>query len=278
MGLRVNTNIPSLAAQFNLSQSTEELGKIFQRLASGTRIARASDDAAGLAISERLRNRIASQEQAARNAQDGVSLVQVGDAALGQVQDLLIRMRQLAVQSANGTVSNPDKNTLDQEFQALIVEVERIAQSTNFNRVPLINGGTTSLTLQVGADTAANVDTLAMTLVDVSTSAMSISGTDMSIGAGADFSNAIARIDSAVDTVSEARGDFGAVQSRLEGVIQQLGSSVENLSAAESRIRDVDVARETAELTRYTILQQASISVLAQANVQPQAALTLLQG
>lgn len=277
MGLRVNTNIPSMTAQNNLARTTDKLSRIFTRLSTGTRIARASDDAAGLAISERLRNRIASQNQAQRNAQDGISLVQVADSALGEVQDILIRMRELAVQSANGTVSSADKDTLQDEFAALTEEVDRIAGQTNYNRIPLLNGGTSTLTFHVGADTTANVDTLTISLVDVLTSTMSISASDISIGSAGNQISAISAIDSAVDIVSGARGDLGAVQSRLEGLISQLAVSAENLSAAESRIRDVDVAAESAELTRYSILQQASISVLSQANVQPQAALALLQ-
>lgn len=278
MGLRVNTNIPSLSAQFNLSQNTEALGRIFTRLSTGSRIARASDDAAGLAISERLRNRIASQEQATRNAQDGVSLVQIADAALGEVSNILIRMRELAVQANNGTTSNADRDTLNDEFAALVEEIDRISSQTNYNRIQLLDGTTAALTLQVGADTNATADILNVSLVNVQVSSLSIGSSVISIGSGGSPLSAIAAIDSAVDIVTGARGDFGAVQSRLEGLVSQLRVSVENLSAAESRIRDVDVAKESAELTRYTILQQASISVLAQANVQPQAALALLQG
>jgi flagellin len=275
MGLRINTNIASLNAQHSLARATESLSTSFRRLSTGTRIAVAADDAAGLAISERLRARIRSTDQASRNAQDGVSLVQAAEGALGEVNSILVRMRELAIQASNGTVSNADKDTLNEEFQALIQEVDRISGATSFNTIQLLDGSTSNITLQVGADTVQSVDTLDITLTSVSSTDLTLSA--LSIDSVGDPSAAIAAIDLAIDAVSQARGDLGAVQNRLTGLVFTLQGASENLSAAESRIRDVDVASETAMLTKNTILQQAAISVLAQANTQPQSALALLQ-
>lgn len=276
MGLRVNTNVSSLTAQRSLSKATGDLNGNFRRLSTGLRIATAADDAAGLAISERLRARIRSLDQAGRNAQDGISLVQTAEGAMQEINSLLVRMRELAIQAANGTTSAADKDTLNDEFQALIQEVDRSASQTNFNTIQLLDGSVAALTLQVGADTVANVDTLNVSLADVRSTTLSIATLD--IGSTGVQTTAIVNLDAAIDTISQARGDLGAVQNRLGSLISNLQVSSENLSAAESRIRDVDVASESAMLTKNTILQQAAISVLAQANVQPQAALALLQG
>ena len=276
MGLRVNANIASLTAQRSLAKATGDLSGNFRRLSTGMRIATAADDAAGLAISERLRARIRSLDQAGRNAQDGISLVQTAEGAMQEVNSILVRMRELAIQASNGTTSGADKDTLNSEFQALIEEVDRTASATNFNGVQLLDGSVAALTLQVGAGTVANVDTLDVSLADIRTSSLTISTLD--IGSSGDHTAAIQGLDAAIDAVSQARGDFGAIQNRLGGLISSLQITSENLSAAESRIRDVDVAAESAMLTKNTILQQAAISVLAQANVQPQAALALLQG
>lgn len=276
MGLRINTNISSLNAQHSLARATEALSSSFRRLSTGNRIAVAADDAAGLAISERLRARIRSTDQAARNSQDGISLVQTAEGALQEVNGVLIRMRELSIQSANGTTSPADRDTLNEEFQALIEEVDRIANATSFNTIKLLDASTASVRFQVGADNVQGIDTLDVSLAAVRASDLSISA--LSIGSTGDTSLAIAQLDAAIDIVSQARGDFGAVQNRLGGLIFTLQVASENLSAAESRIRDVDVAAETARLTKHTILQQAAISVLAQANVQPQSALALLQG
>lgn len=275
MGLRINTNISSLNAQHSLARATESLSSSFRRLSTGSRIAVAADDAAGLAISERLRARIRSTDQAARNAQDGISLVQTAEGALQEINSVLVRMRELGIQSANGTTSLADKQTLDQEFQALYDEVGRISTATSFNTIKLLDGSTPSLTLHVGADTVAGIDTLNVTLTAVGQSNLTLTGLDITSASNAKLS--IDAIDLAIDAVSQSRGDLGAIQNRLTGLIFTLQVASENLSAAESRIRDVDVASETAALTKHTILQQAAISVLAQANVQPQSALSLLQ-
>ncbi len=274
MGLRINTNVFSIGAQRHLARASEALGGSFEKLATGLRIVRAADDAAGLAISERLRAQVRSLDQASRNANDGVSLVQTAEGALDEVSGILVRMRELAVQSANGTVSNSDRETLDDEFQSLQQEITRIANSTEFNGVSLLNGSS-SITFQVGFGTTSGVDTMSVSTSSVTSSTLGVGSLD--IGSGGNTSTAIAAIDSAIDTVSELRGSFGASQNRLMSTISNIENQIENLSAAESRIRDVDVAAETARLTRNSILQQAAISILAQANVQPQSALALLR-
>jgi flagellin len=274
MGLRVNTNIASINAQRNLENVTTRLAGNFRRLSTGLRISTAADDAAGLAISERLRSQVASLQQAKRNANDGISLVQTGEGALNEVSSILIRLRELAVQSANGSVSGQDKTTLNEEFTSLVDEVNRIGRSTEFNGVKLLDGSSSSVTFQVGFGTTTGIDTLAITLNASLSTSLNLSTLD--IGSAGDTSLAISNIDAAINSVSSLRGSLGAIQNRLGSTINNLSIQTENLSAAESRIRDVDVAYETAQLTRNQILQQASISVLAQANAQPQSALTLL--
>jgi flagellin len=275
MGLRVNTNIASMNAQRSLAQTTERLQISYRKLSTGLRIANAADDAAGLAISERFRSQVRSTNQAIRNAQDGISLTQTGEGALNEVSSILIRLRELSIQAANGTVSGPDRNTLNQEFTDLINEIDRIARSTTFNGVNLLDGTGSTLTFQVGVGTVAGVDTIQLSLTDTLSSTLGLAM--MSIGASGMPSVAINTVDTAINTISRIRGQFGGVQNRLTTTISNLRIQTENLSAAESRIRDVDVAEETAELTRQSILQQAAISILAQANVQPQIALSLLQ-
>jgi flagellin len=276
MGLRVNSNIASLNAQRSLSNTTERLQANFRRLSTGLRISTAAEDAAGLAISERFRAHIRSTNQAVRNAQDGISMMQTGEGALNEVSSVLIRMRELSMQAANGTVSAADRNTLNQEFQDLINEIDRIAQSTTFNGVHLLDGTGSTTTFQVGIGTTAGIDTIQLSTADTLASTLSLATLD--IGSGGNPTFALTRLDDAINQISRVRGQFGAVQNRLTTTIQNLQIQAENLSAAESRIRDVDVAAETASLTRNSILQQAAIAILAQANVQPQAALQLLQG
>jgi flagellin len=274
MGLRVNTNSASINAQRNVASVTGRLEGNFRRLSTGLRISSASDDAAGLAISERLRSQIRSLDQAKRNANDGISLVQTAEGALNEVSSILVRLRELAIQSANGSVSNQDKETLDEEFQSLVSEVNRIGQSTEFSGIKLLDGSASTVTFQVGFGTNASIDQLQVSLK--SSLSTSLSLTSLDIGSGGSTTTAITNIDAAINSISGLRGSLGAVQNRLGSTINNLAITVENLSAAESRIRDVDVAYETAQLTRNSILQQASISVLSQANTLPQSALRLL--
>jgi len=274
MALTVNTNLASIQAQRSLSRVTEQLGTSFRRLSTGLRIASAADDAAGLAISERLRAQVRSMDQARRNANDGISMVQTAEGALNESGDLLIRLRELAVQASNGTVSAADRDTLQQEFADLVDEVDRIAQSTEFNDIKLLDGSQASVSFHVGIGTTAGIDTLAVALDSARAADLGIDALD--IGSGGDPSAAIDAIDSAIDGVSGLRGRLGAMQNRLGSTINNLAVQSENLSAAESRIRDVDVAYETAQLTKLQIMQQAAISVLGQTNALPQAALRLL--
>ncbi|MFN6147193.1 MAG: flagellin [Planctomycetota bacterium] len=274
MGLRVNTNVTSINAQRNLSAVTDKLTGNFRRLSTGLRISTAADDAAGLAISERLRSQVRSLDQSKRNANDGISLVQTAEGALNEVSSILVRLRELAIQSSNGSVSTQDKETLDQEFQSLVDEVNRIGRSTEFSGIKLLDGSSTSVTFQVGLGTTSGIDTLSVSLSPTLSTTLSLSSLD--IGSGGSTTTAITSIDSAINAVSSLRGTLGAVQNRLGITINNLSITTENLTSAESRIRDVDIAFETAQLTRNNILQQASISVLSQANVQPQSALQLL--
>ncbi len=273
MGLRVNTNIASTTAQRNLAAVTGRLQGNFARLSSGLRIAAAADDAAGLGISERMRSQIRSYAMAGRNAQDGVSLTQTAEGALQEVSNNLTRMRELAIQAANGTLTTIDRATVDAEFQQLIAEIDRISGESTFNGVVLLDGSVASLDIQVGIDSG---DTITINLPDTTAATLGITGLDVTTAVNA--SAALTVLDTAINQISTDRGELGAGQNRMVSVIASIAVTRENLSAAESRIRDVDVALETADLTRNTILQQAAVSVLAQANVQPQLALSLLGG
>jgi len=274
VGLRVNTNVASINAQRNLFSVNQDLGKNYRHLSTGLRIASASDDAAGLAISERLRAQIRSLSQAERNANDGVSLVQTGEGALNEVSNILVRLRELAVQSSNGTMSHNDQKTLQEEFSTLVNEVNRIAQSTEFNGIKLLDGTASAAAFQVGIGTDSSMNQISVSLSVALATSLGLASLD--IGSTGSPSAAIISVDSAINTISRLRGAFGAVQNRLSSSIANLGSARENLSSAESRIRDVDVAYETANLTRNSILQQSAISILAQANMGPQSALSLL--
>jgi flagellin len=275
MGLRVNTNIISLSAQRHLAQVTGRLEGNFQRLASGLRISTASDDPAGLGISERMRSQLKSLAQAARNGSDGVSLVQTAEAALNEVNNNLTRMRELAIEAANGTLNTGDRATLDAEFQALINEIDRIADTTKFNGIDLLNTAGGTLDIQIGTEAG---EIITIDLVDTTEVGLGLNVADFDLLTITNASGSLATIDTAITSTTSSRGDLGAAQNRLSSAIRSLANAEQNLAAAESRIRDVDIARETADLTRNTILQQAAVSVLSQANMQPQIALSLLQG
>jgi flagellin len=274
MGISINTNTASENVQHNLSKVQTLLAASFRKLSTGLRISTAADDAAGLAISERLRAQIRSLDQAKRNANDGISLSQTGEGALEEVNNILVRLRELSIQASNGTVSGEDRDTLQEEFSSLRDEIDRIAQTTDFNGIHLLDGSQASVTFQVGSGTSAAANQISVTLDPTLATSLSLDGLD--IGSTGDPSAAIAAIDTAVNTVSSLRGRLGATQNRLQSTVNNLSVQVESLSAANSRIRDVDVAYETAELTKNAILQQASIAVLAQANALPQSALRLL--
>jgi len=275
MGLRVNTNVAALNAQRNLMNTTNGLNRSLERLSSGLRITRAADDAAGLALSEGFRAEIRGLAMAQRNALDGISLLQVAEGALNEVSGNLIRMRELAVQSANGTLGTAEQDALDVEFQALDDEINRISGITTFNGTQLLDGTVATIDFQVGVNAGGN-NVITVTNVDATSATLGIAALDISGGVGGDPDAAMTALDTAIETVASDRGSLGAAQNRLESTIRSLAISVENASAAESRIRDVDVAAESANLTKMQVLQQAGIAVLAQANLSTQGALALL--
>ena len=276
MGLRVNTNLSSINAQRNLYNTNVKLGKSLEKLSSGLRINRAGDDAAGLAISESLRSEIRALQQASRNASDGISMVQTAEGALDEISNITIRLRELSEQAANGTLGSSERSFLNQEFSDLVSEITRITETTEFNGTKLIDGSGGTVDIQVGTQSGASNQISLDFGTDVDATALGLSALSLT---GTDATNAKAALD-AIDTaqtsISQARANFGAVQNRLESTVRNIGVAVENFSAANSRIRDVDVAEESANMTSLQILQQAGISVLAQANFAPQAALSLL--
>jgi flagellin len=278
MGLVINTNIASINAQRNLSRTEDSLNTSLARLSSGLRITAAKDDAAGLAISEKLRAQIRGMAQAERNANDGISLVQTAEGALDQVSSILTRMRELSVQAATGTLGDEERVYLDAEYDKLMDEIDRIASVTEFNGQRLLNGATSSgISFQVGL-TSAVMDRITVSIMNTFASQLGtgtyLIGQTLSTITGA--RNAMNVIDAAIQDISGTRGDLGAAQNRLATTVKNLATQRENLSAANSRIRDVDVAAETVSMTRSQILMQAGVSVLAQANQLPQMALSLI--
>jgi flagellin len=264
MSLRINNNIEAFNAHRQLTATSNNVQKSMERLSSGSRINRAADDAAGLAISEKLRGQIRGLSQAQRNAQDAVSLVQTAEGSLSEVHSMLQRVRELAVQYKAGTLSNSDKAAITAEAQQLMSEINRIGSGAEFNGIKLLNSGAT-ITFQVGANDADSS-------IAVTTTALS----GIVSGIAVDTS-AISTIDKAIDDVSTLRGTFGAVQNRLEHTLGNLATYQENLMASESRIRDVDMAAEMVQFSKNQILQQAGTSMLAQANQAPQGVLSLLR-
>ena len=276
----INTNLSSLNAQRNLSASQTSLQTSMQRLSSGLRVNSAKDDAAGLAIAERMHAQVRGMQVAIRNANDAISLSQTAEGAIGKIGDALQRMRELAVQSANGTNNAGDRGNLQTEFAELQNEVARLVDGTQFNGTNLFDGTTATFTFQIGAGTSANdtIDIAGTDLTTVVRDAVSAGVLDIS---GADATGATAAmdaIDAAIDEVTTSRALYGAAQNRFETVVMNLQVSAENLTAARSRIMDADFAVETANLSRAQILQQAGNAMVAQANALPQNVLRLLQG
>jgi flagellin len=276
MGLRINTNVASLNAQRNLRTSKMGLDKSLEKLSSGYRINRAGDDAAGLAISENLKAQVRGLKQASRNAEDGVSLIQVAEGGLNEISNILIRLRELGVQAASDTVGPVERQFLNVEYDQLVSEVDRIAEGTEFNGTLLLSGTGSILDFQVGTRNDPNIDRLSFdaSKADANSAALGINLTSVADKASAQ--NSLAAVDSAIVSVSAMRADFGAIQNRLQSTSNNLAVSVENLSAANSRIRDVDIAEETANMTMNHVLLNAGTSVLAQANQTSQVALGLL--
>ncbi len=276
----INTNLASLNAQRNLSTSQSSLHTSMQRLSSGLRVNSAKDDAAGLAIAERMNAQVRGMNVAIRNANDAISLAQTAEGAVGKIGDLLQRMRELAVQSANGTNNTSDRDNLQTEFLELQYEVTRLVEGTRFNGTNLFDGSSATFTFQVGAGTTVN-DSIDMMGTDLTATVRDAVATSALLISGADASNArtaIDALDGAIQEVTTSRALYGATQNRFEAVIMNLQVSSENLTAARSRIMDADFAIETANLSRAQILQQAGNAMVAQANAQPQGVLQLLQG
>lgn len=273
MSLYVNTNVSALNAQRQLINSGNSLDSAFKRLSSGFRINSAADDAAGLQISNRLTSQIQGLDQAIRNANDGISLAQTAEGAMDEITTALQRIRTLAVQSQNGINNSADRVALQKEVSALKTEISRVATTTQFGGVALLNG-TYSSKFLVGANANQNISVNLSRTGGFGASGLSI-GT-LSVASVANASAALASIDSAIRTIDSKRADLGALQNRFQSTIRNLSNIVENVSAARSRIRDTDFAKETAELTRSQILQQASTTILSQANQRPQSALSLL--
>ena len=279
MAISIKTNVESLGAQRNLNQTQKALASNFGRLSSGLRINTAADDAAGLAISERLKSQIRSMSQAERNANDGISLLQTAEGAMNENSGLLIRMRELAMQSSTDTVGTAEKALLQTEFNELTEEIGRIADVTQFNGVNLLDGTTTAFNFQVGIGTTAS-DTITADMESLTNTSYGASGSDLTsldISTTTGAQAALTMLDTAISDTSQSRSTLGSVQNRLQVTTANLMSTRENLSAANSRIRDVDVAEESSAMTRNNILMQAGVSVLSQANQAPQTALSLLR-
>jgi flagellin len=283
----INTNLNSLNAQRNLGTSQSSLAMSMQRLSSGLRVNSAKDDAAGLSIAERMTSQVRGMSTSIRNANDGISMAQTAEGALGKVSDSLQRMRELSVQAANATNSNSDKDSLDKEFGELAKEIQRVLGGTNFNGLHMLGADAKAFQFQIGANTSTN-DAIDITTANLTTDATitAVAGTDNtgtgravidSTATAAMIKTVVDNIDLAISTVSDQRAVMGAAQSRFDSVIANLQSSVENQTAARSRIMDTDFAAETANLSRSQILQQAGNAMVAQANQLPQQVLTLLR-
>lgn len=276
MGFRINTNVSSIAAQRSLSQTNRSSQNTLAKMSSGTRITRAADDAAGLAISEKLKAQIKSNAQANRNANDGISMVQTAEGGLDEISNMLTRLRELSIQSASDTVGNAERNFTDMEYQNLKSEIDRISQVTEFNGTKLLAGKGEALDFQIGTNNDAFQDRISYDVKMTDASANSLGVSEISVATKEGAQSSLSEIDSAIEKVSGQRAALGAIQNRLISTSNNLQITNENLSAANSRIRDVDYADVAAENARNNILSQAGTSVLAQANAQGQNALRLI--
>ena len=276
MGLRINTNVASINGQRNLRTTNQDMRKAMERLSSGFRINHAGDDAAGLAISENLKAQIKGYQMNIRNSEDGISLVQVAEGGLNETSSILTRLRELAIQAASDTIGPDERGFLDVEYQNLLQEMDRIANSTEFNKTKLLNGTGQKFDIQVGIRNTPGVDRITFDGTKVNATTMGLGLSEFGVKQKEKAQESLAFIDQAIQKVSAARADYGALQNRLQSTINNLGVSVENLSSANSRIRDADMATETAEMTKNNIMLQSGISVLGQANSMNQMALKLL--
>jgi flagellin len=279
MGFRIMTNTSSVTGQRHMRNTRRLLDQSLERLSSGYRINRAGDDAAGLAISEKLRAKIRGLSQAQRNANDGVSLIQVAEGGLNEIQNILIRMRELGVQAASDTIGPKERGYLDNEYQALKEEADRIANGTDYNGTNLLDGtgGTLDFQINTGGENLLGIDRISYDAFKADANVDRLGLTELAIDSKAGAQGTLTALDNALDYISKMRGDLGAIQNRLVSTINNLGISIENIGAANSRIKDVDIADESSELTRNNILMQSGTAVLAQANSIPKMALQLLQ-
>jgi len=276
MGLRINTNIQSLAAQRSLGLNSTQQKANLEHLSSGSRITKAADDAAGLAISEKMRSHIRSLAQDMRNANDGISMIQTAEGAMNETGNILTRFRELSIQAASDTIGDVERGFINKEVQQLSAEVDRIALSTEYNGRKLLAGEGEALEIQVGLKNDANLDRFVYDVSKANTTSEALGVTGITVATKQDAQNNLEKIDSAIQKLSENRAEMGALQNRLQSSVNNMQVYNENLSAGRSRISDVDVASETAELTKNNILTQATTSVLSQANQNPMMALKLL--
>ena len=277
MTLRINNNIASVFAQKHLSRTQDRLTANFDHLSSGMRITRASDDAAGLGMSESMRAEIRSLKQALRNQNDGISMIQTAESSLGEVANNIMRMRQLAVQSASDVIASTERGYIQTEFAALQTEIDRIANVTEFNGLFLSNGAVPTVVVQIGINNVAANDRITVTMQDADTAALALPAATVNVTTAANARTTIALLDTALASVNTSRSSYGAAQNAITTALHNTQAYSENLVAAESRIRDVDFAAATSDLTRNSVFQQAGVAVLAQANQSTQSALQLLQ-
>lgn len=276
MGLRVNTNVQSLAAQRNLGSTNKAQQGSLEKLASGTRIVRAADDAAGMAISEKMRASIRSIRQDTRNANDGISMIQTAEGGMNEIGNILVRFRELSIQAASDTIGDAERGFIDKEVSQLKGEIDRISQSTEFNGRKLLSGEGDKLEVQIGQGNKSDTDRFEFDLSATNASADRLGVSGLSVKDKESAQSNLDTIDGAIQTLSSSRANLGAMQNRLQSVVNNLGVYDENLSAARSRISDIDMASETAELSKNNILSQAGVSVLSQANQNPMLALKLM--
>lgn len=276
MGFRINTNVSSIAAQRSLASTTKESQDTLNKLSSGSRITKAADDAAGLAISEKMKSQIRSSQQANRNANDGISMVQTAEGGLDEISSMLTRLRELSIQSASDTVGDTERNFTDMEYQNLKQEIERISQVTEFNGTKLLSGEGDKLDFQIGTNNDAFQDRIQYDSGSINSTMSGLGIGEIAVNSKEGAQESLAVIDKAIETVSGQRAELGAIQNRLSSTSNNLQTTVENLSAANSRIRDVDYAAATAKNAKNNILAQAGTSVLSQANAQGQNALRLI--
>jgi len=281
MSIVVNTNVSSILVQRSLTNSTSNIQSSLEKLSTGYRINKAADDAAGLTISENLKSQARGAQVAANNAQTGINLLQTAEGDLAIIQENLQRVRDLALQAANGTNGSAERSAIQSEVSQRVTEINRIASSSSFNQIKLLDGSQSSLSLQIGTNSTGSLNSINLSsgtnpFAAANASTLGISGVSTAFASSSAAASYISSIDTAISTVSTRRSTIGSLQSRLDSAIKSLNIQFENMSASESRIRDVDVAKEAANLTRNQILQQASATLLAQANQSPGIALSLV--